>query len=583
MLLLLLLSLTATTYVSGSEEVCTVTGSQIINFKQGLVVVPDRCAYSLFASGTSTVSAVFQDRRLVDVSLLDHVVIKTSAGAVQLGPGWRVIKDGNDVDISKTPTVNTVALTKETIGIKATFTVSANTIEVIFDGFTLYIKKPDMGSVVPGGLCMGSSLSTTKISSLSIENCAVAQSKTNEVPSDTCTTVTTRCEKLSSNPFGSCAIAKTNYIKACKDTLCKYPEKDGFSVCRFQEAYVNVCQLLGTTISATWRTDVGCTDSTTFCQDKTCAHHEFCGDNISDEESCLCRSIFATPLRTDNSFGGVTTCEDKSSKLILANCLLEEKGIDYNDLHLKKATCTGQLDTTTNNVTFSFDNTDTCEAIVTETVDTNTQGVTIKYENSVETSAPTGDITRVDSVNIDFSCQYTPKNPSPTTFTIMDSTVTKTFSTVSWTYTVTMSAYTNAKRTKLVETSTEIQLKQTIWMELKATGVDETSIALVIHSCQATDVDSAKTHNLITNGCQNPADSTVKIETNGKGVSGLFNFKMFQFIGKAKSVKLECILKLCSTLDSKNCQPDCSSRRRRSAKARYVDTDPAVISMAWTN
>ncbi|KAM7380973.1 hypothetical protein PAMP_004236 [Pampus punctatissimus] len=572
MILLLLLSLTATTYVSASVSVCTVTGSTVIAFEQTGDTVPDRCAYTLLTSTTDNfdVVGVFQDRRQVHVSLLDRVIVTHGGATIQLGPGRRVIQDGNDLEISGTLQQNDFTLTKGTTGVHASFSNGGGTYKIIFDGFTLHIEVTGPLAADSTGLCqVPTDASANKDSAKSLENCDVSQTATNEVSNDICNTMNTRCDALNNDPFASCTTNKASYIAACKDTMCKYPEKDGFSVCLFKEAYVNVCKMLGTTIPDTWRATASCSAPTTFCQDIKCGDHEFCGENISDEESCLCRSIFATPLRTDQSYGGVTKCEGKSSKLTLVRCLLEEKGIDYTDLQLNKASCKGQLDQD-NNVTFSFDNTDTCEASVTDTVES--QAVVITYKNIVQTPAATGDTTRYDPVSIGFSCTYTSQNPAATTFRIMDSSVTKTFSSESWAYSVTMAAYTNAKRTKSTDSNTEIQLKQTIWMKLEATGLDENLIHLVIDSCMATDgSDNSKTHNLITNGCS--SDSTVTIETNGQGTSGLFFFKMFHFVNGAQTVTLDCNLKLCL----QNCQPVVSMATRTDLQAVDLQYDSRLL------
>ena len=60
-----------------------------------------------------------------------------------------------------------------------------------------------------------------------------------------------------------------------------------------------------------------------------------------------------------------------------------------------------------------------------------------------------------------------------------------------WKYTLTMKAYTDADRTQAVESSTEIQLEQTIWVELKTDGLDDKLVAVVTDSCWATNEASS--------------------------------------------------------------------------------------------
>ena len=59
-----------------------------------------------------------------------------------------------------------------------------------------------------------------------------------------------------------------------------------------------------------------------------------------------------------------------------------------------------------------------------------------------------------------------------------------------WNYTLTMKAYTDADRTQAVESSTEIQLEETIWVELKTDGLDDKLVAVVTDSCWATNEPS---------------------------------------------------------------------------------------------
>lgn len=62
--------------------------------------------------------------------------------------------------------------------------------------------------------------------------------------------------------------------------------------------------------------------------------------------------------------GEPTVCEHKSASLNLANCLLEEKYIDYSVLHLNDQTCKAEMDNLTHMVTFNFDSDNTCGTVV---------------------------------------------------------------------------------------------------------------------------------------------------------------------------------------------------------------------------
>ncbi len=62
--------------------------------------------------------------------------------------------------------------------------------------------------------------------------------------------------------------------------------------------------------------------------------------------------------------GEPTACRQNSASVTLANCLLEEQGIDYSVLHLNDQACKGTMDDLTHMVTFNFDSNTTCGAVV---------------------------------------------------------------------------------------------------------------------------------------------------------------------------------------------------------------------------
>lgn len=58
--------------------------------------------------------------------------------------------------------------------------------------------------------------------------------------------------------------------------------------------------------------------------------------------------------------GDLPICNQTSGSLTLINCLLEDEGVAYKDLHLRNLTCRGRMDEETHMVTFSFDSTNRC-------------------------------------------------------------------------------------------------------------------------------------------------------------------------------------------------------------------------------
>ncbi|XP_053185066.1 alpha-tectorin-like [Scomber japonicus] len=565
--------------------VCTVTGSTVIDVDGKAASIPDRCAYTLMSETGVKLQAVFQDRRRTDVSFLDHVILHLDGPDVKihLEQGGRVTLKDKELTLSSTPaTHHDVELTKDQTGVTAKLLKSKYGTSVFFDGYTaqIYTKVPS-GTTMPG-LCGKSSrtLSEVKVSDLSSDSCDKVTKETDGNKFE-CTEMTKRCDLLKTAPFDSChsSIKPDPYIKACSDTLCKYPAVDGLK-CQFLQAYVKACSLLDKKVEK-WRTSTSCSSDKAFCQDTFCSAHEFCAEDTSGGTSCLCRSSFASKYRKAKTFGEPTVCDKNSASVSLARCLMEEKNIDYSVLHLNDKTCKGQRDEKTHMVTFDFKS-DTCGTVLTA------EDKQLKFKNSIVAQDSSGSkITRHDEVKIDLSCFYTKTKEETMSFKIKDSSVTQTIVSGAWEYTLTMNAFTDASRTQAVSSSTEILLDQTVWVELKTAGLDDKLVAVVTDSCWATNDKSPTAklkYDLIKNGCPDSADKTAKVESNGKGTSTYFSFNMFQFSGESGDVYLHCKLNLCVKKDN-TCTKSCdgSKRRRRSARNRYVDENPAFITMAWSN
>ena len=71
-----------------------------------------------------------------------------------------------------------------------------------------------------------------------------------------------------------------------------------------------------------------------------------------------------------------------------------------------------------------------------------------------------------------------------------------------WNYTLMMNAYLDSGRINLVGPTSEVQLNQKIWVELKTEGLDGNMVALVTDSCWASNQSSPHgglQHELIIN------------------------------------------------------------------------------------
>ncbi|XP_074479778.1 uncharacterized protein LOC141760657 [Sebastes fasciatus] len=576
---------------------CTVTGPNIIDVNNNVHIVKDRCAYSLLSTPSVPgfhVLANFRERRRKDVSFLDSVTLRLGGSGVDihLEQGGRVRLDDTVLSLdSLAQTFHGVELSKDPTGVTATRSVSNHTISVFFDGNTAQIIfKGDGAAVVASldGLCGNSGMSLSDaLLEESASGCAVLHSGAADSTIN-CSMATECCNLLKEVPFTVChnLIGPEPYIKTCIETLCRYPAVDALN-CQFLEAYAGACSLNSSTYRTDalegWRSQAGCSPPQAFCQDRICGGHEFCAEKTDGGEiGCFCRAIFASPYTSAGTLGDPTVCGPNSASVSLLGCLLEEEGIDYSSLRLKDQTCTGHMDKLTGKVTFRFDSSNSCG---TEVTANNSQ---IIYKNTIATQNSSSDvIISREQVYIDFSCVYTQPEIKSEAFTVLDSSLIQHVMSGSWNYTLSMKAYTDAGRTRAVRLGTHVKLDQKIWVELKTDGLEGSLVAVVTDSCWATSEASPGAnprYDLITNGCGNPNDKTLKVEGNGLGTSNHFSFNMFRFSRTSGDVYLHCKVKLCPKLNQ-DCSPSCSGgvRGRRSSRPKYEDEATAFITMAWTN
>uniref|UniRef100_A0A3Q2PQQ6 Alpha-tectorin-like n=1 Tax=Fundulus heteroclitus TaxID=8078 RepID=A0A3Q2PQQ6_FUNHE len=563
------------------DEVCTVTGPALVDFRGGVTSVRDRCSYSLLSLPSVPdfqVVASFQERRRKDVSFLDGVTLRLGGPSVRvhLKQGGRVLVNDATLTLnSPDPLVHPagVELSKDLTGVTAKVSLSNFTVSVFFDGYTaqIHLQGP-VGSALHG-LCDNASrsLADLRLPESSSTSCETQFTDTDD-PTISCTKMTEHCNLLKEAPFSACDINPEPYITACTRTLCSYPDQDGLK-CQFLEAYARTCRLKRNATLVGWRTKTECSHPEAFCQDRTCSDHEFCGEKtVGGDTRCFCRAIFASKYRDSNTLGDPTVCNQTSASLTLANCLLEDEGVDYAALHLKDLTCRGRMDEETHMVTFSFNGTNRCG---TEVMNNNNQ---IIYQNTISNHGGSSSvITRRDQVFIDFSCVYSQE--AIKAFKIRSSSVIKVITSGVWNYTLTMKAYTDAARTQPVESDTQVGLDQTIWVELKTDGLDGDLLSIVTESCWATNQESDNSslrYDLIKNGCANPADPTVRVEGNGEGTSNRFSFNMFQFSGRSGNIYMHCKLQLC-VKEGNSCIPvNIPTRRTRPEPL-------SLISMVWTD
>ncbi|XP_029315301.1 alpha-tectorin-like [Cottoperca gobio] len=574
------------------NSMCTVTGSAIIDIVGRVHSVPDRCGYTLMKPSSIPgfqVLGFFQERRRKDVSFLDRVTLQLDSAGVQISleQGSRVQLNDEVLMLNATAQmVHGVELSRDQTGVTAKISASNYMVSVLFDGYTALIHMTGPSGAPVDGLCGNSSRSLIeeKVAEHSDSSCEI-QYEDDADDKINCNTTTKWCNILKQAPFNVCNkhINPEPFITACTDTLCKYPAVDGLK-CQFLEAYARACSHHSNVTVESWTPKTGCPAvPRAFCQDRFCSVNEFCGERYGGEPQCLCRAIFASKYKPTSSFGEPTDCKQKSASVTLANCLLEDKNIDYSVLHLNDEACKAEMDDLTHMVTFNFNSNNPCGTVV---MANNSQ---IIYKNTImrRNLSAFGLINRQSPVHIDFSCYYSQPDIKSLAFRLKHSSMIQQMTSGEWNYNLSMKAYADADRINGIQANTDIQLNEKIWVELKTEGLDEKMVVVVTDSCWATDQPSPSgslRYDFIIQGCPNPADQTVKVEGNGLGTSNYFTFNMFQFVGKTGDVYLHCKLELCVT-ESNACAPRCGQdvRRRRSAMSKYEDKNPAFISMAWTS
>lgn len=95
-----------------------------------------------------------------------------------------------------------------------------------------------------------------------------------------------------------------------------------------------------------------------------------------------------------------------------------------------------------------------------------------------------------------------------------------------------------------------------------------TDFAVVMEHCWGTPSqsrDARLKYFIIKNQCAVGGDASLNVESNGRGLQGRFNIKMFKFIGEEyNDIWLHCTVRACNTTAG-SCVPDCDSKAKRSA------------------
>lgn len=146
-----------------------------------------------------------------------------------------------------------------------------------------------------------------------------------------------------------------------------------------------------------------------------------------------------------------------------------------------------------------------------------------------------------------------------------------------------MRLYKTANYTSFYTSPPVLSLEEVLYVEinLERPLISEaftaaTDFAVVMEHCWGTPSQSreaALKYFIIKNQCAVGGDASLQVESNGSGLQGRFNIKMFKFIGEDyNDIWLHCTVRACNTTAG-SCVPDCATedgKAKRSADQREL-------------
>ncbi|XP_001344844.5 uncharacterized protein [Danio rerio] len=397
------------------------------------------------------------------------------------------------------------------------------------------------------------------------------------VTRDVCGHWSNNCCYFQSNPI---------QVKACPGGFYVYefvrPNGCNLAYCadvRFNTSYTTDTPETTTTETAAESTTMT-TDDRNPCSELNCSKEERCGMK-NGVYGCLCNKGHQKHRAAQDSFDFNETCESSSVSMSVSRCQLFEAGFSAEHLHLNDPSCRGTVQN--GRVEFNFDND---QHICGTNLVAN--GSHFIYSNYiVGTPGTEGLISRVRILKLSFSCVY----PQTQTLSMnveinpLQSTVHKVLPSGEGVYQVRMVPYVDEEFTQPFTGRVDAELDQEMHVEVGVEGVDSRQFALVMDTCWATpvnDPDYSLRWDLITEGCPNPEDDTVKLLQNGVSTSSRFSFRMFIFTANSTKLYLHCAVHLC-LLSSEQCSTACSEQRReRRALDLHDSTSLSLGPLVWS-
>ncbi|XP_052427567.1 pancreatic secretory granule membrane major glycoprotein GP2-like [Carassius gibelio] len=315
------------------------------------------------------------------------------------------------------------------------------------------------------------------------------------------------------------------------------------------------------------------------CQELNCTEIERCEEKHG-VYGCSCMENHYRSL--NDSFDLIETCESSSGSMSLSRCQLFEAGFPSDILHLNDPSCRGTVQN--GRVEFYFDNN---EHICGTNLVAN--GTHFIYKNVIvgETNSSGHLISREIILKLPFSCVYLQTQTISMNINPLESAVHMTLPAGQGTYRVRMIPYRDAEFSHPFAGSLNVELKEQIFVEVHADGVDSHQFASVIDTCWATPVNDPHyplRWDLITNMCPSPNDK-VELLQNGVSTSSRFSFSMFIFVSNSTKIYLHCAIHLCLLTDN-HCSVRCDSEHHH-REVRSLDfrdsTSLSVGPLMWSD
>lgn len=218
-------------------------------------------------------------------------------------------------------------------------------------------------------------------------------------------------------------------------------------------------------------------------------------------------------------------------------------------------------------------------------------GTYIRYKNTVRDNDVTNDpsMTTRSQVEIGFRCDF-PVDYRVALPAIMPTVSTVAVQTSRGKFVVSMDMFQGDDfQEKLDLSNNQVSIAKGEWLHLEMnlrTVVDDVSSNLIAEQCWATPVAQPHSqapderelyHNILMNGC--PADSSVKVFTNGENDKVRFKVQMFGFKGENNgAVWLHCVVRVCGDNCNKECHNGIGKRSADDDNLPTSYTDIAVVT-----